>query len=48
MILKVKMTKSGYPFLQEKWIRINIDLCNYPEIRNLQISGYGITKIEVD
>jgi len=46
--LKIKMIKPGYPFLQEKWITLDIDIENNPKIKYYSEIGYGISKIEVD
>ena len=48
MILKVKMIKPGYPFLQEKWINVSIDVREQcPEVDRLCSSGYSISDIKV-
>ena len=48
MILKVKMIKPGYPFLQEKWINISIDVQEQcPEIDRLCSAGYSISEVKV-
>ena len=48
MILKVKMIKPAYPFLQEKWINISIDVQEQcPEIDRLCNAGYSISEAKV-
>ena len=46
--LKIKLIKPGYPFLQEKWITVNIDIENNPNVKYYTGIGYGISRIEVD
>jgi hypothetical protein len=47
MQLKVKMQRPGYPFIQEKWITLQINERDNPEIRRLTDAGYHVVKAEV-
>lgn len=46
MQVKVKMIRPGYPLLQEKWITINIDEDQDPEVRQAKQAGFHLVKAE--
>jgi hypothetical protein len=47
MQVKVKMILPGYPSLQEKWITIEIDEDQNPEVRRAKAAGFHLVKAEV-
>ena len=44
MIIKVKLIKPGYPFLQEKWITVNVES---NELDRLCDNGFSVSDVKV-
>ena len=48
MILNIRMSRPGYPFLQEKTVKVNVNIEEDPEIQRLNNQGFHIVSAEVN